>query len=158
MMKMARKETSMMDGNLPDKKRPKFGELMDSFFQEKPVRGILESIDEFFSSPFPFGGFPIDLKESKNSYTLTAKLPGVKKEQIDIDVFQNYVTISVQNQEIHTSEDENSKVFFQKHLKQHNSRTIPLPGMVDERKVKANYEDGLLTLKLGKLRGKKVEL
>ncbi|MGD6803305.1 Hsp20/alpha crystallin family protein [Rossellomorea vietnamensis] len=148
----------MMDGNLPDKKKPKFGELMDSFFQEKPVRGILESIDGFFSSPFPFGGFPVELKESKTNYTITAKLPGVKKEQIDIDVFQNYVTLSVHNEEIHTSENERSNVFFQKQLKQHNSRTIPLPGMVDERKVKASYQDGLLTLKIGKLKGKKVEL
>ncbi|TYS18897.1 Hsp20/alpha crystallin family protein [Rossellomorea vietnamensis] len=148
----------MMDGNLPDKKKPKFGELMDSFFQEKPVRGILESIDGFFSSPFPFGGFPVELKESKTNYTITAKLPGVKKEQIDIDVFQNYVTLSVHNEEIHTSENEKSNVFFHKQLKQHNSRTIPLPGMVDERKVKASYQDGLLTLKLGKLKGKKVEL
>lgn len=147
-----------MDGNLPDKKKPKFGELMDSFFQEKPVRGILESIDGFFSSPFPFGGFPVELKESKTNYTITAKLPGVKKEQIDIDVFQNYVTLSVHNEEIHTSENERSNVFFQKQLKQHNSRTIPLPGMVDERKVKASYQDGLLTLKIGKLKGKKVEL
>lgn len=147
-----------MDGNLPDKKRPKFGELMDSFFQEKPVRGILESIDEFFSTPFPFGGFPIDLKETKNDYTITVKLPGVKKDQIDIDIFQNYVTISVQNEEFLTSEDKKSNAIFHKQLKQQNTRTIPLPGMVDERKVKANYEDGLLTLKLGKLRGKKVEL
>jgi HSP20 family protein len=147
-----------MEGNLPEKKRPKFGELMDSFFQEKPVRGILESIDDFFSSPFPYGGFPIDLTESKNNYTITAKLPGVKKDQIDIDVFQNHVTISVLNQESQTTQDEKSNVLFQKQLKQHNSRTIPLPVMVDERKVKAVYEDGLLTLKIGKLKGKKVEL
>ncbi|WP_456274273.1 Hsp20 family protein [Bacillus sp. AK031] len=152
----------MMDGKLPDKKRQKpFSDLMDSmngFFHEKPVRGILESIDEFFSSPFPFGGFPIDLKESKADYTITAKLPGVKKEQIDIDIYQNYVTISVDNNEVHTQKDEKANVFFQKQLKQHNSRTIPLHGMIDERKVKASYENGLLTLKLGKLRGKKVEL
>ncbi|WP_409251139.1 Hsp20/alpha crystallin family protein [Bacillus sp. SCS-153A] len=147
-----------MDGNLPDKKRPKFGELMESFFQERPVRGILESIDEFFSSPFPYAGFPVDLKETQNDYTITVKLPGVKKEQIDIDIFQNHVKISVENHEIHTSEDEKSNTFFHKQLKQQNSRTIPLPGLVDERKVKANYQDGLLTLKLGKLRGKKVEL
>ena len=151
-----------MDSNLPDKKKQKpFGELMDSmngFFQEKPVRGILESIDDFFSSPFPYGGFPIDLKESKTDFTITAKLPGVKKDQIDIDIFQNYVTISVENNEVETAEDEKSNVFFHKQLKQHNSRTIPLPSMIDERKVKASYQDGLLTLKLGKLKGKKVEL
>ncbi|WP_240628559.1 Hsp20/alpha crystallin family protein [Bacillus salacetis] len=147
-----------MEDNLPEKKKPKFGEFMDTLFQEKPVRGILGSIDDFFSSPFSFGGFPVDLSESKNSYTITAKLPGVKKDQIDIDVYQNYVTISVQNLETHTTQDDKSKVFFKKQLKQQNSRSIPLPGMVDERKVKAEYEDGLLTLKLGKLKGKKVEL
>ena len=56
----------MMSSMLPSDQKPKqdedpepFGELMKSmndFFNEKPIKGFLQSIDDFFKSPFPPGG------------------------------------------------------------------------------------------------------
>ncbi len=53
------------DKNNPKKPNPEpFGELvksMNDFFNEKPVRGFLQSIDDFFKTPFPqWTGFHVE--------------------------------------------------------------------------------------------------
>ncbi|MGW8788386.1 Hsp20/alpha crystallin family protein, partial [Heyndrickxia sporothermodurans] len=59
---------------------------INELFQERPVKGVLQSIDDFFTSPFPLSGFPVEFSDSGDNYIITAKLSGIKKEQIDIDI------------------------------------------------------------------------
>src|SRR4051794_1633127 len=84
-------EGNLMSSKVPsdkhDPKKPKsesFGELMrmmNDFFNEKPIKGFLQSIDDFFKSPFPPGAsFQVDTIESDNEYIISAELPGVKRE------------------------------------------------------------------------------
>ncbi|MBS4173235.1 Hsp20/alpha crystallin family protein [Bacillus sp. FJAT-49736] len=131
---------------------------MNNFFHEPPVKGFLESIDEFFSSPFPFSSFPVDLNETDKEYIITAKLSGVKKDQINIDIFQQYITITVENTESATQENQTQKTIFKKNSIQRTSRTIPLQKPISEAKVKANYEDGLLTISVPKEGGKRLKI
>ncbi|KQL53740.1 hypothetical protein AN964_09655 [Heyndrickxia shackletonii] len=131
---------------------------MNNIFQEPPVKGFLESIDEFFSAPFPFSAFPVELNETDKEYIITAKLSGVKKDQINIDIFQQYITISVENVESTTQENQNQKSIFKKSSMQRSSRTIPLTKPINEAKVKANYEDGLLTIHVPKENGKRLRI
>lgn len=131
---------------------------MNNIFHEPPVKGFLESIDEFFSAPFPFSAFPVELNETDKEYIITAKLSGVKKDQINIDIFQQYITISVENVESTTQENQNQKSIFKKSSMQRSSRTIPLTKPINEAKVKANYEDGLLTIHVPKENGKRLRI
>ncbi|WP_053360654.1 Hsp20/alpha crystallin family protein [Bacillus sp. FJAT-27251] len=138
-----------------------FGEWMkhfQHFFQEQPVRGVLQSIDDFFKQPFPYTSFPIDVRELKNEHIVTAELPGIKKEQISIDILGSNLTISVKHQDIYTEEDDANKVFRRSEHLQHSSRTIGLPFPIDEKKVKATYRDGLLKIMIPKLQGRKIDL
>jgi HSP20 family protein len=157
----------MMSDNTPKKPTKKnpspFGDLMNSmndFFHERPVKGILQSIDEFFQSPFPggMGGFPVELEESSSEHIVKVQLPGVKRDQINIDVFQQYVTISVKNTKLFTQENEDNKIIQRKQSMQRTTRTIPLPSLIDDQNASASYEDGLLVLKLPKIQGKKLNL
>ncbi|MBU5213610.1 MULTISPECIES: Hsp20/alpha crystallin family protein [Heyndrickxia] len=135
-----------------------FFRSMNELFQERPVKGFLQSIDDFFSSPFPISGFPIDLTELDDKYIITAKLSGIKKDQIDIGIFPKYITITVENNEKVTKEDQSQNVFFNKSSIQRSSKTIPFPQPIIEDKVKATYEDGLLTIKVPKEKGKRLRI
>ncbi|MCA1063140.1 Hsp20/alpha crystallin family protein [Rossellomorea sp. AcN35-11] len=139
-----------------------FGDLMHSmneFFHERPMKGMLQSIDEFFtSSSNPFGSFPVDLTETDHHYVVTAELPGVKKEQIHLEVFPQFMTISVTNKEEFSEENEQNQVIRRKQSMKKSTRTIPFPRMVNEKNVKASHKDGLLTVKVMKETGKRISI
>ncbi|MEG9297920.1 Hsp20/alpha crystallin family protein [Mangrovibacillus sp. Mu-81] len=144
------------------KKKGGFGDLMHSmneFFHEKPMKGMLQSIDDFFtSSSNPFNSFPVDLKENDEYYLITAELPGVKKEQINLEVFPNFVTITITNMELYSEENEKRQVIRKKQSMNRSSRTIPFPFVVNEKDVKASYKDGLLQIKVEKQTGRKISI
>ncbi|KAB2338280.1 Hsp20/alpha crystallin family protein [Cytobacillus depressus] len=141
-------------------KNDQFGELvksMNQFFHDKPVKGFLQTMDEFFRAPFPFqSAFPVEVRESKDEHIITAQLPGVKREQIQLDILDNYVTITVQSHELFTEEDDHQRPVRRRQSMQRSSRTIPLPQPIAENKVKASYQNGLLQIRVPKQKGKKI--
>lgn len=149
----------MSERNRKEKNEP-FGDLMKSmnqFFHEKPVKGILQTMDEFFKNPFPYAAsFRVNVHETADEQIITAKLPGIKREQIKIDVLDNYVTITVHSIESFTEEDSNKNMVRKQHSMQKSSRTIPLPQPVNENKVKASYQNGLLQIRIPKQKGKQI--
>ncbi len=131
---------------------------MNDFFEHRPVKGFLENLDELFiSSPFS-NHLPVELKETDSKYIIQAKLPGIKKEQIEIDVLHQYITITVIHHETITTENEHQELIQHQDTMRRASRTIPLTKAIDTKNVKATYENGLLTVSINKLRGKKVDI
>ena len=161
-------EGNQMSSKVPNdknSKKPKsesFGDLMktmNDFFNEKPIKGFLQSIDDFFKSPFPPGGsFHVDTIETGNEYIISAELPGVKREQIHLNISGNYLTISVENKELETAEDEYNQIYRRKYLQQKSSKTISLPHTINEKNVKASYRDGLLKISIPQEKGKIIEI
>ncbi len=135
-----------------------FGELiksMQGFFNEKPIKGFLQSIDDFFKNPFPSGfGFPVETVDNGKEYIVSAELPGIKREQIQLNIQGHLLTISVDNHQIELEEDEINQVFKQKNFRQFSSRTIALPQVINEKKIKASYRDGLLQIVIPQEKGK----
>lgn len=154
-----------MTDKLPDKNSPGqpseavhyFLKAMNDFFEHRPVKGFLESMDELFSST-PFSSFPTELKETEKKYIIHAKLPGVRKEQIAIDVWNQHVTISVLHHESFTAENENKEIIQQKETVKKSTRTIPLTKPIDHKDVKASFENGLLKIQIPKIKGKRIEI
>ncbi|MCM3566830.1 Hsp20/alpha crystallin family protein [Neobacillus mesonae] len=157
-----------MSSNLPsDKNNSKkpadsFGELrkaMNELFNDKPIRGFLQSIDDFFKTPFPFeSGFHLETTETENEYIVTAELPGIKREQINLNITGNYLTISVENNELETAEDNINHVYSRKFVRQASSRTVSLPHAINEKMIKASYRDGLLQVRIPREKGKIIEI
>ncbi|AZU63111.1 Hsp20/alpha crystallin family protein [Neobacillus mesonae] len=158
----------MVSSNLPsDKNNPKkpldpFNDIrkaMNEFFNEKPIRGFLQSIDDFFKTPFPFeGGLYVDTVETENEYIVSAELPGVKREQIHLNITGNYLTISVENNELETAEDSQNHIYHRKFVRQQSSRTVSLPQAINEKMIKASYRDGLLQIRIPRQKGKIIEI
>ncbi len=131
---------------------------MDHFFNNRSWKGFLNSMDDLFAGPLWFGGFPVDLEENESEYIITAQLAGVKKDQINIDIFQRYITITIQHDEEITQKDDKYDTFQKKQSFQRSSRTIPLASPIDEQNVTADFQDGLLTLTIPKIKGKTIKI
>ncbi|WP_042457742.1 Hsp20/alpha crystallin family protein [Neobacillus dielmonensis] len=139
-----------------------FGDIFKSinqFFNEQPVRGFLQSIDEFFNTPFPFQpGFQVNTAETKDEYIVSAELPGVKREQIHLNTAGNYLTITIDNKELETTEDDQNQIYRRKYVHQQSSRTVVLPTAINEEKIKASYRDGLLKIRIPREKGNVIQI
>ena len=106
----------------------------------------------FFVRPFatPEGAEPkmkLDVKEDEKSYTVRADIPGVKKEDIHVDVDANAITVRAEvKQEREEKKDE--KVIYSERSYGMVSRSFSLPAEVDANGAKAEYQDGVLNLML----------
>lgn len=91
---------------------------------------------------------PVDIYEDGESLVLQAEVPGVRKEDLDIRVENNVLTLSGERkQEKETTEEQYHRV---ERSYGRFVRSFTLPVGIDTEKTKAEVHDGLLTLTLPK--------
>ena len=119
------------------------------------------SVDDFFNgffnddflSPMNFGfannqKFKADIKETKNEYLVSAELPGVKKEDINLEYRDNTLTIfATRNEEINEEKD---NYIRRERTYGQIARSFHVEN-VDKEKVSAKFENGELHIVLPKL-------
>ena len=92
---------------------------------------------------------PVDIYESDNhALVLKAELPDVKREDINVTVENNVLTLRAERQ----LEKAIARDRFQRLERQYGSfsRSFTLPNVVDTEKIKAEYRDGVLRVTLPK--------
>ena len=91
----------------------------------------------------------LDVSESDGSYVVKADIPGVRKEDIDVRIDGNQVTISA---EVKQEKEENSRNRVLRSERQYGfaARTFALADNVDDSKADAKFENGVLMLTLPK--------
>ncbi|MGB9440266.1 MAG: Hsp20/alpha crystallin family protein [Desulfobacterales bacterium] len=95
--------------------------------------------------PAQAGVFPLtNLSEDKDNYYVRAELPGVKGDQLDIQVTGNNLAISGERKI--AAEEEGARYHRREREAGTFSRMIGLPGEVDTDKVDANLQNGILTV------------
>ncbi|WP_199880641.1 Hsp20/alpha crystallin family protein [Bacillus massiliglaciei] len=136
-----------------------FMNSMDRLFTDKrPGKGILQSLDHFFGSSATARGFQTELSENEAGYMIVAAIPGVKKEQINIELLPQAVTISIQHQETAEQINQNQGLFHRHHSSGVTSRTIRLARPIDDQKIRASHKDGVLRLFLPKKKGNQIRI
>lgn len=96
---------------------------------------------------------PVEIDEKDKEYLVKAELPGVKKEDLDIDLEKNRLTISAKREEEHK---EDSKSFRKSEFKYGEfSRTVYFPEEIDIEKTHAKLEHGILRIEAPKLDAEK---
>ncbi|WP_005033163.1 Hsp20/alpha crystallin family protein [Holophaga foetida] len=90
-----------------------------------------------------------DIKETGDAYVFAADLPGVKRDDLDINLTGNRLTIAGRREAESRREGEN--VFTCERAFGHFSRTFTLPDGVDAAGVRAEIKDGVLTLTVPKV-------
>ena len=91
----------------------------------------------------------LDVDESDAEYIVKAEIPGVRKEDIDVRIDGNLVTLSAEVKK-ESEEKKGSRVLRSERQYGFASRSFTLASAVDDAKADAKYANGVLTLKLPK--------
>lgn len=110
---------------------------MENVFSQFQEKGM-----DFASELRP--NFPVDIVEENGEFVITADLPGVDKEEINIKADDESVDISAEAS--HEVEEENEKYYRRERSQRRFNRHINFPKKVDPETVEASYEDGVLTI------------
>lgn len=133
--------------------------------QVQHPQNLFDMMESFFNEPFkrmPFDelNYPqVNVSEDENQVTVTAELPGMNSEDIEINIRQDNLILQGEKR----FEDEEKDKNFHRIECSYGSfyRTIPLPSEVDADKGKAKFKDGVLTVnmpKTAKAQRKKIEI
>ena len=110
----------------------------DSYF---PEAAYWEDMDKY--------SMPVEMTDKGKEFIVRAELPGVKKEDLDIDIDKKYITINAKKEE-ETEVDENS---YKKSEFRYGefSRTVYFPEEIDVEKTEAKLEHGVLKINAPKV-------
>jgi HSP20 family protein len=125
-----------------------FEEMNRQFARFAEARPALEAFDSDSMLPVTMGqgGMQIDVAEYDDDVVVTADLPGFEKEDIDLTISGDALTISADR----ALENEEESDYYVRRERRHRSvrRTIPLPAEVREGDASAAYTNGVLTVTL----------
>jgi HSP20 family protein len=124
-----------------------------------PFNDIVDDLFKgFFVRPVTYGRgdaavnaprVSVDVAEKDDAYMVTADLPGVKKEDIQVQVDGAQVTLSAEVKREKEAND-GERVLHTERSYGKTTRSFTLPVELDEGKVEAKFRDGVLELKLPK--------
>jgi HSP20 family protein len=91
---------------------------------------------------------PVDIYEDEHTITLQMEVPGIDEKDIDVRIEDNTLTVHGERKMENEQKEEN----FRRIERQYGSftRSFTLPSSVDRGQVSADYEKGVLKIKLAK--------
>ncbi|MBI4503153.1 MAG: Hsp20/alpha crystallin family protein [Gemmatimonadetes bacterium] len=88
----------------------------------------------------------VDLTENDKEFVVRMEIPGVHKENLDVSLDGNVLTVSGRRE--FRKEEESEECIWREREEGSFVRSIRMPKPVEEGKVTATYEDGILTIRL----------
>jgi HSP20 family protein len=132
---------------------------------DSPLLASSDFLDLPFSAPFAITSTPaVEITETKKELRVTAELPGMRLEDIQVEIDDDVLTIRGEKQEEKTSE-EGEPVRY--HIVERSygafERSFSLPRSIDSDNIKAEFGDGVLSIRLpkngdAKVRGRRVSV
>ncbi|MDH4130693.1 MAG: Hsp20/alpha crystallin family protein [Gemmatimonadota bacterium] len=128
------------------------------------TRDIEEVFDRFFNAPQTFPGLAyepmrkvlegtwmpvLDFTETEKEFLLRVEVPGVPRENLDVHLEGDVITLTGHREKVIKEEKEN--ILWAEREAGKFLRTIRLPKAVEANKIEAVYADGVLTVRLPKV-------
>ncbi len=114
----------------------RFSDILDEFFNES----LNYKKDSFMPS--------VDISETEKSFEVSVALPGMNKDDINVDLENGRLTVSGERK---FENEENGKNFHRVESSFGSfSRSFQLPDTIDEDSIVAKYEDGVLNITIDK--------
>ena len=122
------------------------------------VSDLREQVQRMFGSFFATPPFPmslgwapaIDITEETDELTVKAELPGVKKEDVAVTFDDGLLTIKGEKREEKRQKDETKQYHIYERSYGAFARSFTLPSAVDDKRIEAEFRDGVLTVHLPK--------
>jgi len=123
-----------------------FSSLFETFFNDN----FPELHSNFGVDFFGKGSYPkVDIRDELDKVVIEAEVPGLKKEQVLVEVEDNVLRIKGEKQSIETKEHK----YIHKELKRSSfCRSFSLGENVDKNNVSAKFENGILEITLNKVK------
>ncbi|GIV57303.1 MAG: heat-shock protein [Rhodothermaceae bacterium] len=118
-----------------------FDRLFDSFFA--PARSGQEGSPEA-----PVWAPRVDLAETEDAYLIHMDVPGMSKDDLNINFHDGTLTVSGERK-FETKDEDRNYVRVERQFG-HFYRSFTLPKAVDESKIEAKYKDGVLEIRVPK--------
>lgn len=123
--------------------------------QPSPDKDVWNMLDTFMTAPRAFGpqGFErltpaVDVRETAEAVTVTAELPGMAAEDVELHVENNYLVL--RGQKKRENEEKKENCLHRECSYGAFCRSIPLAVEVNAEKVAAKFKNGVLTVTLPK--------
>jgi HSP20 family protein len=137
---------SMWSSGMFDDFRREMDEMMSGFFggasQSPRMRDLMAKMPAGVVNP------AIDVTESDDAITLTAELPGLAEEDVDLTVRDGMLTLKGEKKHKHDEEKDN--VHMTERSYGSFQRSMPVPDRVDAEKISAKFEKGVLKVVMPK--------
>lgn len=115
--------------------RRSFDSVFPEYVLEKETKGLT---------------IPVDIKEFDNEYKVRVEVPGIKKENIEVELNKSYMKINAKKEE--EKEEKNKKYHKTEFAYGNYSRTIYFPSEINVSASEAHLDNGVLRLDLPKLK------
>ena len=127
-----------------------FGEsLFDDWMDEFPVRA-LDNVDRKLYGKHSGREMLTDIKEHEDHYEVLIDLPGFKKDEINIELNDGYLTITASKGVDENEEDKKGKIVRQERYAGVMQRSYYVGEEMTHEDIKAKFENGVLTLNVPK--------
>ena len=124
---------------------------------------MLQLFEEPFNFPFfseNIGWMPdVDISETNGEILVRAELPGIRKEDVEIHLENNVLTLKGEKRDEHEEKEKEHYLYECSYGSFQRSFTLPAPAREDA--VRAEFKDGILKIHLPKAveaKGKKIEI
>ena len=138
---------------------PSFANLMEDFFNDdffgqgalsKPSQGLRRVAAAFQPA--------VNIRETEEAFLLELSAAGLKKEDFQIELNSNILSIAAEQQQQEEQTSEEGRFIRREFSRQSFKRSFALPeDAVEADKIEARYEDGVLKLQLPKRKAVEVE-
>jgi len=146
------KRNNASDSLATTRTRMPFSGLVDEVFTN--------ALNRFFDDDFwGFDGtltnrqIPVNIRETDKTYEMEIMAPGLKKEDFNVNISNNLLTVSFGHKEENSQENKRNGYLRQEYRMQAFSRSFSIDDTVDADKISAQYRDGVLYLTLPKKEG-----
>lgn len=122
-----------------------FDRLLNDFVSLRKTNGL----QDYSFSP------TCEVDEEGNNYVMKFDLPGVPKELVKVEVDNDQLTVRAERKEERKSESKKkyfSEIYYGSYI-----RTFTLPGPVEDKKVDAKFDNGVLTVTISKTESTKAK-
>ena len=133
-----------------------FGESLFDDWMDFPFRGFGTDVEKKLYGKNAARVMKTDLKEHEDGYELSVDLPGFKKDQIQLQLSNGYLTVSAAKGIEEEDKDKKGRLVHQERFSGSMSRSYYVGENLEEEDIKAKFENGVLTVDFPKAEPKKL--